>query len=71
MFEEGTSNDVKIGYLRALKPYKDVEVVDKSQADLQIAVQAYQIEDRGRARCSRVGCSQTLQGMGSGGLRRL
>ena len=44
MFEEGTSNDVKTRYLRALKPYKDVEVVDKSQADLQIAVQAYQMK---------------------------
>ena len=41
MFEEGTPNDVKTTYLRALKPYKDVEVVGKPQADVQIAVQAY------------------------------
>ncbi len=44
MFEEGTPNEVKTAYLRALKPYKDVEVVDKPQADLQIAVQAYQMK---------------------------
>jgi len=41
VFGEGTPNEVKTAYLRALKPYKDVEVVDKSQADVQIAVQAY------------------------------
>jgi hypothetical protein len=44
MFEEGTSNEIKTAYLRALKPYKDVEVVATPQADLQIAVQAYQMK---------------------------
>ncbi len=44
MFEEGMSNEIKAAYLRALKPYKDVEVVAKPQADLQIAVQAYQMK---------------------------
>ena len=41
MFEQGTPDEVKTTYLRALKPYKDVEVVDNFQADVQIAVQAY------------------------------
>jgi ATP-dependent DNA ligase len=27
MFEEGTSNEIKTAYLRALKPYKDLDVV--------------------------------------------
>ncbi|MGD0973101.1 MAG: hypothetical protein ABR866_03370 [Candidatus Korobacteraceae bacterium] len=44
VFGEGTPNEVKTAYLRALKPYKDVEVVDRPQADLQIAVQAYQMK---------------------------
>lgn len=44
MFGEGTPNEVKTAYLRALKPYKDVEVVEKPQADVQIAVQAYQMK---------------------------
>jgi hypothetical protein len=44
MFEDGVPNEVKIAYLRALKPYKDIEVVDKPQADVQIAVQAYQMK---------------------------
>jgi hypothetical protein len=44
MFEEGIPNEVKTAYLRALKPYKDIEVVDKPQADVQIAVQAYQMK---------------------------
>jgi hypothetical protein len=43
-FGEGTPNEVKTAYLRALKPYKDVEVVDRPQADLQIAVQAYEMK---------------------------
>ena len=44
MFEEGTPKEVKTAYLRAWKPYKDVEVIDKPQADVQIAVQAYQMK---------------------------
>lgn len=44
MFEDGTPSEVKAAYLRAWKPYKDVELVDKSQADVQVAVQAYQMK---------------------------
>jgi hypothetical protein len=44
MFEDGTPNEVKAAYLWAWKPYKDVELVDKPQADVQVAVQAYQMK---------------------------
>lgn len=44
VFETGTPDEVKAAYLKALKSYKDVEVVKKPQADLQIMVQAYQMK---------------------------
>jgi hypothetical protein len=44
MFGEGTPNEVKAAYLRALKPYKDVEVIESPKGDVQIAVQAYQMK---------------------------
>jgi len=44
MFEDDTPNEVKAAYLRAWKPYKDVELVDKPEADVQVAVQAYQMK---------------------------